>query len=209
MISELHDFIGSNDKSQVLGASAVINRYCMQNPDCFHHKQIRVAVDKILSSGLHHHCHIAPEHEDRAILSLKALGNIGHFDHSHIQKCFEHTTNPLHVRLAALEAFRRVPCHDGRKQLMIHVTNNAELIEIRAAAYLEIVRCPSRNVVLELTSFLRDQDKNSHIGAFIYQHLKNIKPNSLLGQLVESEVLPHHFLSASVQHLSKYREFEK
>ena len=46
-------------------------------------------------------------------MSLKAIGNTGHAESvaPTLTRCYENKENPMHVRTAAVNAFRRMACH--------------------------------------------------------------------------------------------------
>ncbi len=45
--------------------------------------------------------------------ALKAIGNTGHAESvaPTLARCFQDNENPMHVRVAAVNAFRRMACH--------------------------------------------------------------------------------------------------
>jgi hypothetical protein len=51
------------------------------------------------------------------VLVLKALGNIGHIYDAveKLVKCVESTKNPVQVRVAAVQAMRRLPCEHAQR----------------------------------------------------------------------------------------------
>ena len=46
-------------------------------------------------------------------MSLKAIGNTGHAESvaPTLTRCFENEENPMYVRIAAVNAFRRMACY--------------------------------------------------------------------------------------------------
>ncbi len=53
----------SKDKTQILGASILINRYCAQNAGCHGHSEVRNLIDKF-EATLGQHCRINLLQED-------------------------------------------------------------------------------------------------------------------------------------------------
>ena len=49
----------------------------------------------------------------QVLMSLKAIGNTGHAESvaPTLTRCYESKENPMHVRIAAVNAFRRMACH--------------------------------------------------------------------------------------------------
>lgn len=95
----------------MLPVSTMINNYCSHNPSC----SDEIAVTNILSSlekNIDYGCYVRDSKLDRILMTLRAIGNAGHSERvvDSIRNCFTKEGNPIEVRVAAVEAFRRLPC---------------------------------------------------------------------------------------------------
>ncbi|XP_029140489.1 LOW QUALITY PROTEIN: multidrug resistance-associated protein 1-like, partial [Protobothrops mucrosquamatus] len=80
-------------------------------------------------------------------LILNAIGNAGLAATSLttlLSSCTVLKTNPAEIRLAAIEAFRRIPCAANRAALVHLFQTYEEKVEIRIASYLMAMKCPSK-----------------------------------------------------------------
>ncbi|GIY39272.1 apolipophorins [Caerostris extrusa] len=133
----------------ILGISALIRNYC-QDKDCSAVSEVQSAV----------------------ILSLKAIGNIGYMfgKESLIEACYKNPQIRTETRLAAIDAFRRVSCDISREELMKTYSNYNEETEMRIAAYLAVMKCPTLSTIQEVKEVLLNERIN-HVGSFIWTHL--------------------------------------
>ncbi|XP_042895388.1 uncharacterized protein [Parasteatoda tepidariorum] len=152
----------------LLGVSSFIHNFC-SSKDCSTIPQVRAAVNKLVEN-LGENCFSGDE--KTIILSLKAIGNIGHlFGRENIlQACYKNPQIRTETRLAAIEAFRRVNCEVNREDLLKTYSNYNEDTEIRIAAYLAVMRCPSTSVIDDIKGVLMNE-KINHVGSFIWTHL--------------------------------------
>eukprot|EP00106_Octopus_bimaculoides_P004762 XP_014772204.1 PREDICTED: uncharacterized protein LOC106870588 [Octopus bimaculoides] len=175
----------------ILAVSSVVNSYCQDNPRCADDnavKDIVSVIDKIVGD-----CKWKEEKPyqyrprqpmrgppSRAILyALKALGNIGRSESigRTLTRCFTISTNPVDVRLAAIDAFRRVPCEASRTDLEYLFDDVSEDSEIRINAYLALMKCPTERLLTKIHKSLLS-DKSNQVKSFILSHLKNLKTTS-------------------------------
>lgn len=76
-----------------------------------------------------------------------------------IEKCFSNSSNPMSIRLAALDVISEMNCQNGRRfeSLLIRFVGNAnEDSELRIAAYLGLTRCPDTDTVNVIKEVLVD-----------------------------------------------------
>ncbi|CAI9743195.1 apolipophorins-like [Octopus vulgaris] len=175
----------------ILAVSSVVNSYCQDNPRCADDnavKEIISVIEKIIGD-----CKWKEEKPQqfrprqsprgppsRAILyALKALGNIGRSESigRTLTRCFTISTNPVDVRLAAIDAFRRVPCGASRMDLEYLFDDVSEDSEIRINAYLALMKCPTERLLTKIHESLRSE-KSNQVKSFILSHLKNLKTTS-------------------------------
>lgn len=79
----------------------------------------------------------------------------------HLARCPQSTSNPLEVRLAALTAWRRAPCEVQPSSAFLKLYTEQRLdVELRIAAYLAAMRCPSPTTIRVVKDALYAEDVN-------------------------------------------------
>jgi hypothetical protein len=69
--------------------------------------------------------------------------------------------NPIDVRLAAITAYRRFPCSENsRSHLLDLYTDKHQDTELRIAAYLAVMQCPSSHTIRRIKDTLYSEDVN-------------------------------------------------
>ncbi|VDI44373.1 Hypothetical predicted protein [Mytilus galloprovincialis] len=125
--------------------------------------------------------------ELKIIRALRAFGNAG-FSSSitMVTSCLTRKENPTEVRLAAAQAFRRMACDANRNELMTIYSNRDEDSEIRIAAYLGLMTCPSKSILNKIQTTLESEEVNQ-VGSFVWTHLTNLmETSSPLKQSIKS-----------------------
>ncbi|XP_064476537.1 apolipophorins-like [Ornithodoros turicata] len=114
------------------------------------------------------------QQRQKAITALKGFGNMGMHGEAinSILECAQSANNALPVRLAAIEAFRKTCIPHAQSKLREMMKNPTENIEVRIAAYLAVIRCPSEEIISDIVKMLEIEPVNQ-VGSFIYSHLKN------------------------------------
>jgi hypothetical protein len=104
----------------------------------------------------------------------------------------------LEIRVAAAEAFRRMPC-EAKDDGLWSIYENGDLdSELRVAAYLAIMRCPSEVTLGKMAASLISEE-DDQVGAFVYSHLSNLRQTSD----------PHkQDIARAAQNLAMNKEFE-
>ena len=134
----------------------MVNSYCKANPECTEESPVEEILDKFFSY-LGNSCEAleGPEELSHITFALKAIGNAGRLPTDEgqrsmetLQRCFSEKSNPTEVRLAALDAFRRMPCdmYDHQAILNAYSTFN-ENTEVRIKAYLIAMQCADRHLI--------------------------------------------------------------
>ncbi|CAL1268821.1 unnamed protein product [Larinioides sclopetarius] len=168
IISLFTPFLDGRYSQSILGVSALVRNFC-NGKDCSGVTEVQAVVNK-LSENLGENCFSS---EDKnVILSLKAIGNIGYLfgKEDLLQACYKNPQLRTETRLAAIEAFRRVSCDINREELMKAYSNYNEDTEIRIAAYLAVMKCPTVSRIQEIKDVLLNE-KINHVGSFIWTHL--------------------------------------
>ena len=137
----------------LLGISSVIYSYCQDHQDCIESVPIQDTIRKIISF-LGSSCKAASyENEEitQMIFVLKAIGNAGRIPVESLpvlQACFQEKSNPIEMKLAAIDSFRRMPCGTYNHQEIVKLyTNMNGNTEMRIHAYIIAMKCPDRELI--------------------------------------------------------------
>uniref|UniRef100_F7CGT3 Vitellogenin domain-containing protein n=2 Tax=Equus caballus TaxID=9796 RepID=F7CGT3_HORSE len=106
-------------------------------------------------------------------LVLKAVGNAGLAATAltpSLSACASLRSRPPEVRLAAIQAFRRVPCSADRSALARLYQSPEEDAEIRINAYLALMRCPGEEL-FALVRRTQAGERSTQVGSFVWSHL--------------------------------------
>lgn len=102
--------------------------------------------------------------EDQIITALKSLRNIGFVYKAEptVKRCFEEVTNPMEIRLAALDFMRFLNCqNDYYHTTLMNTFRNVDLdSELRIGSYLALMNCPTPETVEEVKRLLKNEDVN-------------------------------------------------
>ena len=142
----------------------MVSTYCQSNSKCKSEQEVVKAVAKI-EHLLGFNCFaMGQEEEDLVITGLKALRNIGFAlnAESTVKRCFEETSNPMEIRLAALDFMRFLNCQNNYFQTVLMDTfRNVELdSELRIGSYLALMNCPTDETVQEVKQLLSQEEVN-------------------------------------------------
>ncbi|XP_053326459.1 uncharacterized protein LOC128501125 [Spea bombifrons] len=130
-------------------------------------------------------------------LVLKAIGNAGVAAAPLIPtlaSCAFLKSNPTSTRVAAVEAFRRIPCSANRTALIQLYQDAEESAEIRIASYYTAMKCPSQELFQTVQHTLK-LEKSTQVGSFVWSHLSQLlETDDPLKQDI-AEALPSDILS--------------
>ena len=154
---------------------------------------------------------------------LLVSGNIGrlHRGHEAVQACYQDFTNPMDIRLTALDTIRRIGCSiqqqssndfDFKPALFALFSDNNMDSELRIGAYLALINgCPSSSTVNLIKNILITEPVNQ-VGSFDWMHLTNIQESQSLSPfkqglkvLIGSEFLQNKW-NTDVRKFSRYFE---
>jgi hypothetical protein len=99
-------------KTAYLAGSALVHSYCKKEPACLGEATIG-QIHSLLERNLNYNCKISSSSSSQQIImSLKALGNMANAPSTAdtLGRCFTEESNPVEIRLAALETLRKQPC---------------------------------------------------------------------------------------------------
>lgn len=205
----------------LLSISALIHAYCRTRPSgCQTEEAVREAVVHI-ENHIGIACRSRdPEEQNTILLALKALGNAGQvvssaetlkkcyqvknrkqfliiFNQKLIQFCIQipqEETNSMVIRLAAIDAIRRVPCHlDGRSSVLSFYLDTRQNSELRIGAYLAAMQCPSAQLLEEVKQALTGE-KINQVGSFVWTHLTNLQETTSPSKQAVRQLLANEFL---------------
>ncbi|NXI04197.1 APLP protein, partial [Pachycephala philippinensis] len=127
MIESLAPLLKSPRASQscFLGITALVHRFCSAHSSCDHVPAVQ-SVIRTLGKFLGGNCTVQDsEHLSKMQLVLKAIGNAGLAAASlapALSSCASLKSHPVGIRLAAVQAFRRIPCSVRVSDLLPEVT---------------------------------------------------------------------------------------
>lgn len=116
-----------------------------------------------------------PEDFENILITLKAIGNAGRpvAADNVLLKCALNPDVPVNMSIAALEAFRRLPCNEEMTDQILQIYGEYNLdVEIRIAAYLALMKCPSPEVFKRVAGILKNE-VNNQVGSFVWSHMTN------------------------------------
>ena len=133
-------------------------------------------ADQWLQSRLGERCEAETADEaEEILLTLKAIGNAGRPVSAQgiLMQCALNGNAPINVSIAALEATRRMPSSEQLTEdlLSIYAEPNVD-VEIRLAAYLALMNCPSPDVFKRIAE-IQKREVNNQVGSFVWSHLTN------------------------------------
>jgi len=104
----------------------------------------------------------------------------------------------MQIRLAAIESLRRVPCEvDDRSSLLALYRDSGRDSELRIAAYLGAIRCPTQRL-LDVVKQTLDAEPVNQVGSFVWTHLTNLQESQspakqAVRRLLASDTLRNKF----------------
>ncbi|XP_045070322.1 uncharacterized protein LOC121534786 [Coregonus clupeaformis] len=110
------------------------------------------------------------------LYALKAVGNAGLAASALIPQlnlCMQSHSTPLELRLTAIQAFRRIPCNADRGSVLQLYRDPQEEVEVRIAAYQQIMHCPDPEVLRAVKATL-SHETSSQVGSFVWSHLTHV-----------------------------------
>ncbi|XP_061171948.1 uncharacterized protein LOC133181472, partial [Saccostrea echinata] len=196
MIREVHPLLKKNGKA-LLAVSSLVNTYC-KTSECENDMDIANVISA-LEDKIGYGCYVDENNKDNIVLTLRALGNSGHISSATatVNSCISRKDNPIEVRIAAIEAFRRASCDNARTEALKVFNDKEEDSELRIAAYLALMQCPSTSI-LSTVRYALEKEEVNQVGSFIWSHLTNLMESSSplkqdIRSILESEYLKKEF----------------
>ncbi|KAK7501815.1 hypothetical protein BaRGS_00006901, partial [Batillaria attramentaria] len=189
--------------------STMVHHYCRDNADCSDDmavKDIMNSFESLIGSS----CYANKKNLDDVLLGLRAIGNAGHVSSAVgvVNKCIKRSRNDVEVRVAAAEAFRRMPCDANRDDAMDTFADTNEDSEVRIAAYLAVMTCPTMDS-LDRVKRVLEAETDQQVGSFVWSHLTNLQETSsphkqAVRQMLEDVTLPEKFDLGRLQFSRNY-----
>ncbi|GFO07586.1 apolipophorin [Plakobranchus ocellatus] len=184
----------------LLPVSSMVNNFCSRSKACdqsYAVLSIMASLERQIPDG----CDASGKDFLKILMTLRAIGNAGHAKRAvpKIISCLTNSANPLEIRVAAVNAFRRMPCDAENTALWRIYGNSNEDSELQVTAYLALMRCPTFETLSKMAESLNG-DLDEHVGAFVYSHLTNLKQTSDphkqdVVRSMESLVIPNKYAS--------------
>ncbi|XP_075219817.1 apolipoprotein lipid transfer particle isoform X2 [Lycorma delicatula] len=185
------------DKETQLSVSAMIYSYCRApGADCENNVIVNDMIS-FLEVQVKNTCYSYKEFK-KGIVGLKALGNAGIFTNSIseiLNTCILKDSLPMDVRVAAVEAYRRFSCNNDRNLLLNVYLNQTYDSELRIPAYLEVMKCPTHNIIKAVKELLVKEEVNQ-VGTFVWSHIQNLLKSSQDTALEIQAILQDEYLSS-------------
>ncbi|XP_071300797.1 uncharacterized protein [Agelaius tricolor] len=178
MIESLAPLLKSPRASQscFLGVTALVHRFCSAHSSCGVVPAVQ-SVMRTLGKFLGGNCTVQDaEHLSKMQLVLKAIGNAGLAAAAlapALSSCAALRSHPMEIRLAAVQAFRRIPCSLRNAILVQLYQATSEDVEIRIAAYYIAMKCPHEELFKEVQKTLL-KETSSQVGSFVWSHLSQL-----------------------------------
>jgi hypothetical protein len=149
----------------------MVNSYCRKNSNCDNEPAVRDIIS-FFQSKLGRDC---SGDREPVLMALKALGNTGHANQviSTLNNCMANEEATVEVRVAAINAMRRMDCNADTTALLDILRSAYTDSELRINAYLALMRCPSESTLITVRRLLESEQINQ-VGSFIWTHLTNL-----------------------------------
>lgn len=184
------------DNQVMLAVTSLIHSYCKQTPDCENNEDVmnitayfeglvRDSCEKMITSN-------------KGMIALKALGNAGRKTDTlakTLQKCISNPQLPTDFRVSSVNAHRRLSCETNKDFLFNVFLDEKYASELRIAAYLQVMKCPTYYTVKGVRESL-EKEKINQVGSFVWSHLKNQMKSSMPSQVEIQAMLQDQVLSS-------------
>ncbi|XP_046338509.2 uncharacterized protein LOC124119888 [Haliotis rufescens] len=196
-------------KAAMLPISTMVNNYCNHHEACSE-ESIITRIISTMEKTIGYGCYIRDTNLETSLVALRALGNAGHVDRltTTLSSCFNKQANPMEVRVAAIQAYRRLQCTADRSEVMTIYQDSDEDSELRIAAYLAVMPCPSEDVLNTIQRTL-ESEKVYQVGAFVWSHLTNLMETSspqkqTIRRILQDKTLGRKFDLSRLKHSRNY-----
>uniref|UniRef100_UPI003AABB2CD uncharacterized protein n=1 Tax=Centroberyx gerrardi TaxID=166262 RepID=UPI003AABB2CD len=182
----------------LLAGSSLVYLLCQRSRSpCSNLPQVQTFI-QTLEETLREGCEGEEPTRTRELLyALKSVGNAGPSASALVpllSRCALGQSAAIELRLAAIQAFRRIPCSADRSLLLQLYRSSQEDPEVRIAAYQQLMRCPDPEALRAVKTTLSNET-SSQVGSFVWSHLTNVlrSEDPMKQALIES--LPDDIIS--------------
>ncbi|XP_045158693.2 uncharacterized protein LOC123524511 [Mercenaria mercenaria] len=180
MLKAVKPLINAPDTSEkaLLSVGTLVHSYCLHHGNCDNDDMVK-AIVSAFTNKMSKGCKVKDNNMKTTLLALRGIGNIGYAKRAipTLTVCMKLKSNPVEIRLSAIEAFRRMPCDSDRVALMAILQDTDEDSEIRIAAYRVLMECPSDKILGVVRNTLAREEVNQ-VGSYIWTHLTNLMETS-------------------------------
>ena len=196
-------------KNAMLGVSSLVHNYCKSKPTCGDEIEVQNVLRQI-ESKLGSACRsVTLEEKAQILVVLKSLENAGRWVNAGeiLRRCYAEE-NPMEVRVAAVNAFRNVPCEYKRDHLLSAFKDTELDSELRIASYLSLMNCPTKELIETLKNQLTSEGVNQ-VGSFVWTHLTNLQESAApekqwIRHLIGEELLVNKFKTEALKFSRNY-----
>jgi hypothetical protein len=189
MVKKMTTLVDDLSSSGLLGISSLVYGYCKSDPEC-HEKAEVVEFMAKLQQQLGEKCSVAGNDGaaiEKMVMILKSIGNVGHAPSliETLTKCYKEETNPTVIRLAAIQALRRMPCQ-YKNDLLDFFKDPRNNVELRIAAFLGVMKCPCHKTIRAVRDALK-REKVNQVGSFVWSYLKAKQGSKKPGRTIPAD----------------------
>lgn len=161
-------------KSVLLGVSSMVYRHCVYSK-CVTSQSVKDIVTS-LNQVLGQQC--SYDSEDEAVAVLKAFGNMGQLLHAekNILACAKDDDKPIRVRLAAIDAFRRVDKKRPEELLQLYLDTHQDY-EVRIAALSSVLRHADERQIAAIKT-VAEHESHEQVSAYAGTLISNMNRTS-------------------------------
>ncbi|CAL8346241.1 unnamed protein product [Merluccius merluccius] len=182
----------------LLAGSSVVYALCRRSTSpCTRVPQVQTFV-QTLQDSLDRGCEgEEPRRVSELLYVLKAVGNSGIAGPALVatlSRCVLGSSAATELQLAAIHAFRRMPCTADRRVLLQLYGSSQEDAEVRVAAYQQLMRCPDPRTLRAVRMTLGNET-SSQVGSYVWSHLTAILKSEDPMKQSLMEALPDDIIS--------------
>lgn len=156
-----------------LTTGTMIHKVCADQPNCLNFGEVTRALS-LFEEKLGVNCRTSNmEQKENILLALRAIGNAGRSNAVNIlSQCAQETYNDMDTRVAAIQAFRRMPCGVDKSlsSIFFDIEDDSEA---RIGAYLSLMRCPNQRFI-EQTKAMLQTEPVYQVSNFVWSHLSEM-----------------------------------
>lgn len=209
---KFHELKPENSKPFfILIPTSVTHTFCKTNSNCRSVEVVMEIVDfleKLATKSLGGDLSDKVTFE-KAIVALKGLGNIGIITQtfeSYLKNLIVDEEFMEDVKMQIVEVFRKTECDRTRDFFMDIYQNHTQIVELRIASYLQLMKCPTYKTIKSIRDFL-PKERVNQVASFVWSHLTNLAKTSSPQKIEMQGLLADN--RADVKPSFDFRKFSK